>query len=179
MIDELLSFWFSDQSKKLWFNSTQQFDNQILQQYGELWQQGQDGQLDHWQDSAEGCLALIILFDQLPLNMFRGQTDSFATEALSRDVARIAIQKGFDKKLTLEQKSYIYMPFMHSEKLEDQELSVQYFAEPGLEGNFRFAKHHREIVQKFGRFPHRNEILGRISSEDELAYLESKEGFRG
>jgi uncharacterized protein (DUF924 family) len=179
MIDDLLDFWFSDQSKKLWFNSTQKFDNEIHQKYGELWQQGRDGQLDHWQASAEGCLALIILIDQLPLNMFRGKAESFATEALSRDVARIAIQQGFDKKLSPEQQSFVYMPFMHSENLEDQDLSVQYFSESGLEGNLRFAKHHREIVQKFGRFPHRNEILSRVSSEDELDYLNSKEGFRG
>ncbi|MFT5505611.1 MAG: hypothetical protein ACI845_003833 [Gammaproteobacteria bacterium] len=179
MIDDLLNFWFSDPSKKRWFNSTKQFDNEIHQKYGALWQQGRDSQLDHWQDSAEGCLALIILFDQLPLNMFRGKTDSFATEALSRDVARIAIQQGFDKKLPPEQQSFVYMPFMHSELPVDQDLSVQYFSGTGLEGSLRFARHHREIVQKFGRFPHRNEILGRVSSEDELAYLNSKEGFQG
>ena len=130
-------------------------------------------------ESADGCLALVILFDQFPLNMYRGEARSFATEARSREVARAAIDRGFDRDMPAEQKCFLYMPFMHSENLQDQELALQLFDQPGLEDNMRFARHHHGIVAQFGRFPHRNEALGRSSTEAENEYLNSKEAFTG
>ena len=111
--------------------------------------------------------------------MFRGQAQSFVSEAQSREVARLAIDKGFDQDIEPGSRAFLYMPFMHSEMLADQQLALQLFAQPGLEDNLRFARHHHDIVEKFGRFPHRNEALGRESSESEIEYLNSKKAFTG
>jgi uncharacterized protein (DUF924 family) len=179
MPQEILDFWFSDEVRKLWFNSTPEFDALLCERFEAIWVRASCGELDGWLQSAAGCLALIIVLDQFPLNMFRGQAQSFASEAQSREVARVAIDKGFDRDLDLSPRAFLYMPFMHSEELVDQQLALQLFAQPGLEDNLRFARHHHDIVEKFGRFPHRNESLGRESSEPEVEYLNSKEAFTG
>lgn len=176
---EVIDFWFSDDVKKRWFASTPAFDRELRERFHGLWEQARGGELDQWMESAEGCLALVIILDQFPLNMFRGEAESFSTEARSREVARVALERGFDQELSTEQKAFVYMPFMHSEDLADQERSLQLFDQPGLESNFRFARHHHEIVREFGRFPHRNEILGRESSAAEIEYLNSKRAFTG
>ncbi len=119
------------------------------------------------------------MLDQFPLNMFRGQAKSFSTEAQSREVARAAITEGFDQELAANQVSFLYMPFMHSEDLDDQALAVKLFNKPGLESNYRFARHHYSIIDRFGRFPHRNKILGRESTDAEIEYLDSRDGFQG
>ena len=179
MYQALVDFWFSEATSQYWFNSTEAFDQQLRDDYAELWQQAKDGELDNWKVEPMGCLALVILLDQLPLNMFRGTAKSFSTEAQSRDVAAFAIDQGFDVDMAAKFKSFLYMPFMHSEDLQDQARSVELFNQAGLDGNYRFAKHHFGIVERFGRFPHRNDILGRESSEAEIEYLNSKEGFKG
>ena len=179
MYQGLIDFWFSDEVKKYWFKSTKAFDKRLIDSYADTWQQAKRGALDDWQRTAVGSLALVIVLDQFPLNMFRGTAKSFSTEAMSRDVARSAIEKDFDKALPTSQKSFLYMPFMHSEDLADQALGVEYFNQPGLENNIRFAKHHFGVVERFGRFPHRNKILGRESSAAEIKYLNSKQGFKG
>ncbi len=179
MYQQLIEFWFSEEASKNWFNSTKAFDRALLEAYEETWLDAKQARLDHWQQSAEGSLALVIVLDQLPLNMFRGQVKSFATEAQSRVVARAAIAKGFDQELAVNQVSFLYMPFMHSEDLDDQALGVKLFDKPGLESNFRFARHHYGIVERFGRFPHRNKILGRENTDAEIEYLNSKQGFQG
>ena len=179
MSQEIVDFWFSDEVSKLWYRSTPKFDQLLTDRFEETWQQASRGELDQWMDTAIGCLALVILLDQFPLNMYRNSALSFSTEAKSREVVRIAIDRGFDKTLPAEQRSFMYMPFMHSESLEDQDLALQLFDQPGLEGNARFSHHHRAIVEKFGRFPHRNEALGRDSSAAEIEYLNSKQAFTG
>lgn len=179
MPQNIIDFWFADETRKLWFNSTAEFDQRLRESYQETWEQASRGELDQWMQSAEGCLALVIILDQFPLNMFRNQAQSYATEAQSREVARFAIERKFDQALDAEGKAFLYMPFMHSESLEDQRLALELFEQPGLESNLRFARHHHDIVEKYGRFPHRNEALGRDSSEAELAYLNSKEAFTG
>jgi uncharacterized protein (DUF924 family) len=179
MYRSLIDFWFSDEAKRYWFRSTRAFDKRLTDSYADIWEQAKKGVLDDWQRTAEGSLALVIVLDQFPLNMFRGTAKSFSTEALSLTVARGAIERVFDKELPTNQKSFMYMPFMHSEDLADQALGVEYFSQPGLESNIRFAKHHFGIVERFGRFPHRNKILGRESSTAEIKYLNSKQGFKG
>lgn len=179
MYQALVDFWFSEEASKHWFNSTRQFDQQLLAEYGASWQQAKQGEFDHWGETAIGSLALVILLDQIPLNIFRGKADSFSTEALSIVVARTAISRGFDTELTTGQKSFLYMPFMHSESLQDQALALELFDQPGLEGNLRFSRHHYDIVERFGRFPHRNKILERKSSQAEIEYLNSKQAFKG
>lgn len=179
MYQALVDFWFSETANPYWFKSTEAFDQQLRDDYAELWQQAKDGELDDWKAQAMGCLALVILLDQLPLNMFRGTAKSFSTEAQSREVAALAIERGFDTDMALKQKAFLYMPFMHGEDMQDQDRSVVLFNQPGLEDNYRFAQHHHGIVERFGRFPHRNEILGRESNDAEIEYLNSKQGFKG
>jgi uncharacterized protein (DUF924 family) len=176
---ELLTFWFSEPVCSHWFSSTPELDQEIGDRFESLWGLASDGHLDHWMTTAEGCLALVILLDQFPLNMFRGQPESFQTEAQARSVAGFAIKRGFDALLEPAQCAFLYMPFMHSESLEDQDRSVALYEQAGLGNNLAFAKHHREIVRQFGRFPHRNAILGRASNPEELQYLVSEGAFTG
>jgi uncharacterized protein (DUF924 family) len=176
---ELLDFWFSPRVEKLWFNSTPEFDEELRGRFAETYEAACRAELDHWQTIAHGALALVILFDQIPLNIFRKQAQSFASEARARAVAAHAIAQGFDTELSDPQKAFLYMPYMHSETLADQDRSVELFRLAGLSNNLRFAEHHHEIVRRFGRFPHRNAILGRDSTPEELAWLASKEAFLG
>lgn len=180
---EIIDFWFDGKTKPFWFNSTEDFDLSLREKYYDVYHAAKNlngnSELNLWTKDALGALALVIILDQFPLNMFRGLAQSFETEALSRDIARQAISNGFDTALNAEQKSFLYMPFMHSEYLSDQNESLILFNQAGLENNLRFAKHHYEIIKQFGRFPHRNQILGRESSEAELNYLNSKDAFLG
>lgn len=176
---KILDFWFDKQVQPLWFNSTAEFDNQVLERFDSLWNKAMQGELEHWTKSPDSTLALIILLDQFPLNMYRGLAKSFASEAVAITTAKQAIEKGFDKQLNPQQKAFFYMPLMHSENLEDQKLSVELFSAPGLEDNAKFAKHHFNLIKRFGRFPHRNAILGRNSSTEELEYLNSEHAFKG
>lgn len=176
---DILDFWFAEAMRSKWFASTPQLDAAIKDQFEPVWEAAVNGELDHWLSNPDGCLALTIILDQLPLNMFRGTAQSFATEAKSRDVARHAIDQSYDKRIDPARLAFLYMPFMHSENLADQDLSVALFEAAGLENNLRFAKHHQEIVRRFGRFPHRNAILGRVSTPQELDYLNSKEAYKG
>ncbi|WP_455206826.1 DUF924 family protein [Kaarinaea lacus] len=176
---DILKFWFSEKIKPLWFNSTPEFDAQLKEKFLDVYHAALNGNLSGWQQSADGCVALILILDQFPLNMFRGQPECFAGEKQAQDIAREAVAKGFDQHIPDEQKAFLYMPFMHSECAEHQDLSVRLFESAGLKDNLRFAIHHRDIVRRFGRFPHRNKILGRNSTEAELQYLASKEAFHG
>ena len=175
----LLDFWFAPAQEKRWFNSTPEFDQQIREQFEDVWRAAKDGQQADWARSAEGVLALVILLDQMPLNMYRGKRESFSTEAQARDVAGRAIAQGFDKQLPDKGKAFLYMPFMHSEDMTDQDRSIALYDAAGLENNLKFARHHRDIVCQFGRFPHRNAILGRASTTEEEAWLASDAAFHG
>jgi len=177
--EEVIDFWYSESVRQRWFKSTPAFDEQIKSLYEPLWLAAAEGGYDHWQSTAEGCLALCIVLDQFPLNMYRNQSKCFSTEAQSIIVAKHAVDSGFDLQLPNDQLAFLYMPLMHSEDLQDQALSVELYSNAGLESNARFAMHHRDIVKRFGRFPHRNDILERESSAEELAYLKSKVAFTG
>lgn len=175
----LLEYWFSDEVARRWFRSTPQFDEALRQRYEALVQKAFAGELDDWAESPLGALALVILLDQFPLNIYRGKPQSFSGEFPAREVAAAAIEKGWDRDLTDKQKAFLYIPFMHSENTADQDRSVALYRDAGLTDNLRWAEHHRNIVRHFGRFPHRNDILGRSSTEEELAWLASDEAFRG
>ena len=174
---KILDFWFGEDAQQKWFKSTAEFDVYIHSEFSELWRQGLLGQLNDWQQTAKGALALTILFDQLPLNMYRDTEKAFATEQLSRDVANRAIEKGFDKQLSQKEVGFLYLPFMHSESLADQDKSVALFEQAKLDT--QWPKHHRKIVQTFGRFPHRNELLKRTSTPEEIEWLNAKGSFKG
>lgn len=175
----VVEFWFSDKVQPLWFQSTPEFDAELRDRFEPVWQQAAADKLDSWAETPEGALALVIVLDQVPLNIYRGDALCFSTEAKSREIANLAIERDLAADLTDEQKAFLYMPFMHSEALADQDKSVALFEAAGLVENLKFAKHHRDIVRRFGRFPHRNKILGRPSTEEEQAYLQSDEAFHG
>lgn len=176
---EVIEFWFSEPVRKLWFDSTPAFDQQLRERFGATYEAAAAGELDDWQRTPAGALALVIVLDQFPLNMFRGEARSFQTEARSREVAAAAIERGLDDSLDDKQKAFLYLPFMHSESLADQDRSVALFESAGLKDNLKWAYHHRDIVRRFDRFPHRNAILGRESTPEEAAYLDSDEAFTG
>ncbi|MDT8383635.1 MAG: DUF924 family protein [Gammaproteobacteria bacterium] len=176
---EIIDFWYADPMRKHWFSSTPELDNQIRDRYEKVWIESSRGEYDEWQNTPEGSLALVIVLDQFPLNMFRGEAKSFQTEKKAIEVALSAINRGFDKKLEKNHLSFLFMPLMHSENIDHQELSVELFKKYELKDNITFAEHHRDIVKKYGRFPHRNQILGRESSEAEIEYLSSENAFKG
>lgn len=178
-IEELLDFWFSARVAKRWFKSTPAFDDELRDKFAATYNAACRGVLDDWCTSTHGALALVILFDQIPLNIFRNQPQSYATEARARAIAAQAIAQGWDAELSGPQKAFLYLPYMHSEDLADQDRSVALYREAGLTHNLRFAEHHREIVRRFGRFPHRNAILGRESNAEEITWLASKQAFKG
>lgn len=176
---EILDFWYESDMAAHWFASTPALDAAILARFESVWVQAAGGQFTAWQDTPEGCLALCIVLDQFPLNMFRGQARSFTTEQQAVAVTYHAVSRGFDRLLPQARLLFLYMPLMHSEHLTDQDASVRLLTAAGLEHAVRFAQHHREIVRRFGRFPHRNQPLGRETTVAEQAYLDSAEAFRG
>ena len=177
--EEIIDFWYSDRIKSQWFASTPELDKEILEKYERIWEKASSGELDEWNNSPDGCLALAIILDQFPLNMFRGQAKSFKTERKAIEVAWKAIKNELDRNIEKEKLAFLYMPFMHSEDLTDQDMSVSLYRESNLDANITFDEHHREIIRKFGRFPHRNKILGRESTEDEILYLASENAYKG
>lgn len=175
----VIDYWYSERIKKCWFHSTPELDAEIRDMFETLWETAAAGELNHWAESAEGALALVIILDQLPLNMFRNRIKSFQTEQLAIQIAHQVIDNGLDSQLAKNRLAFLYIPLMHSENLADQELSVHLFEQAGLDDNSRFARHHRDIIRQFGRFPHRNSILNRQSTQQELDYLNSKHAFKG
>jgi len=178
-IEQVLNFWFTKPISDHWFSSTPEIDQFITDNYGSIWEQAKEGDLNLWKESADGCLALCIILDQMPLNMFRGTAKSFSTEQQAVEITKHAIEKGFDNEIRIDRVSFLYMPLMHSENMNDQNLAVLCFEKAALENNLHFAKHHRGIVEKYGRFPHRNEALSRKSSQAEIDYLTSDKAFTG
>ena len=176
---EIIDFWYSDRIKSQWFASTPELDKEILEKYEKAWEMASSGELDDWSNDPEGCLALIIILDQFPLNMFRGQAKSFKTERKAIEIAWKARKSDVDQQVDREKLAFLYMPFMHSEDLTDQDMSVSLYRESRLDDNISFAEHHREIIRQFGRFPHRNKILGRDSTREEIEYLASGNSFKG
>lgn len=176
---DVIEYWFAPQVQPLWFNATPEFDAELRERFMFTWEAAREGHLSEWTHNAVGALALTIVLDQFPLNMFRGLAQAYATEASARDVAHATITAGWDAQLSGVQKMFLYLPFMHSEILLDQDFSVQLFERAGLLENLNYARHHRDIVRRFGRFPHRNVALGRVSTAEEVVYLNSPEVFHG
>ena len=164
---QLLDFWFG-QDRKAWFEKNPAFDEQIRARFLALYEQAAAGGLADWQHSPKSCLALVILLDQFPRNMFRGTARAFAGDALALAAARNIVERGWDKGMTEDERSFAYLPFEHSESLSDQEDSLRLFAG---QANFEWARRHWEIIRRFGRFPHRNAIFGRESTPEEIDFL--------
>lgn len=175
--EQVIDFWFSEQARPRWFHATPDFDREITARFEDCWHAARRGLLSDWEQTAAGALALVIVLDQFPLNMYRNQPLGFSTEAASRAVAARAIDRGLDAVLPNDRRAFLYLPYMHSESLADQDRSLELFAAAGLADNLKWARGHRGIIQRFGRFPHRNAILGRTSTAEELDWLQSPEAF--
>ncbi len=177
---EILDFWFLPkdhpeygQSRDVWFQKDDGFDAEIRDRFLSVFEDGVVGRLLSWTDTKEGSLALIILFDQFSRNMFRGQARAFSADGKAREIARHIIARGFYEEMTDKEKQFAILPFEHSEDLEDQKYSLQLFQAIGDEELIHYARAHLDIIEKFGRFPHRNDILGRESTAEEKAFLET------
>ena len=170
---EVLSFWFEEIGPKGWFFGGEEVDNKVRTRFKSLWEDATRLKLAHWAEDARGALALVILLDQFPRNMFRGSGQSFASDALALSTAEQAIARGFDLELPEPDRVFLYVPHMHSEDLEVQDRCVALVRER-IKGNAENALHaraHRMVIQKFGRFPYRNEALGREMTADEERWL--------
>ncbi len=167
---EILDFWFSQTAKSKWFAKDPAFDSEITQKFLSTYQLAKQQDLD-WPESPESYLALVILFDQFPRNMFRNKPEAYATDSMARDIAKKAIAKGLDSQLSEERRRFFYMPFMHSEELSEQEYAIELFTKLENKKTLNYAIIHKQIIERFGRFPHRNDVLGRQSTEAELEFL--------
>ncbi len=170
---DVLTFWFADgpaEIRAIWFQKNLAFDAEIEQRFAKIQSAAAAGKLEDMANTPLGCLALIIILDQFPRNLFRDEGRSFATDGEALRLAQDAIEKGFDQGLSAVQRQFLYMPYQHSEDLEDQKLSVALFKSLGEE-SYSFAMRHLEIIERFGRFPHRNAILGRDSTDEEIRFL--------
>lgn len=169
---DVLEFWFSEQAKPFWFVRSDAFDASVRERLGPAYEAAAAGRLADWTEDATACLALVILLDQVPRNLFRGTPRAFGADAMALEVARRAVERGFDADLSADQRAFLYLPFEHSEDPADQRRSVDLFRTrigPGI--YLDYAVRHQEIIDRFGRFPHRNHILGRRSTDDEVAFL--------
>jgi uncharacterized protein (DUF924 family) len=174
---EVVTFWLG-QNEKVWFSADPAFDAEVLSRFAELVERAKSGALDHWADTAEGALALVILLDQMTRNIYRDSPEMFAADGKALAVAELAIGRGFDQELPKSKRRWLYMPFMHSEDLADQERSVDLFTRSEISESVPFAVDHADIIRRFGRFPHRNAILGRQTTPEEAAFLAGG-GFSG
>jgi uncharacterized protein (DUF924 family) len=173
---DVIAFW-RDAGPSRWFKKDEAFDRAFRDRFLAAHEAASRGELEDWKQGADGALALCILLDQFPRNAFRGTARMFATDAKAREVARAAVDAGFDARVEESMRQFFYLPFMHSEQLADQELCVQLTAALGEE-SARYARMHRDIIARFGRFPHRNPVLGRATSADEQKFLDQG-GFSG
>lgn len=172
---QIVGFW-REAGRSKWFAGGAAFDAQC-ERFADLHFQAARGELAHWLDSPEGALALLLLLDQIPRNIFRGSAHSYATDALARRCADFAIQAGHDQAVDAVLRAFVYMPFEHSEDMADQDRAVALFEALGNADFLGYAVKHRDVIARFGRFPHRNAALGRESTPSELAYLKKGGGF--
>ena len=167
-VDEILGFWFSH-GRDQWWKADKAFDLEIKDRFGRLWEEQRENVPEAFLGDADDALAAVILFDQFPRNMFRGHADQFSTDPLALAVAKGAVERGFDDGMTPDGRGFLYMPFEHSEDLRDQRHSLLLFTALGNDEMLLYARKHHEVIERFGRFPHRNAILGRKPTAIEAA----------
>ncbi len=174
---DVIGFW-RDAGPEKWFAKSRKFDERIALRFEPSHFAAARGEHDSWMASPDGSLALLILLDQFPRNLFRDSAHAFATDGKALSIAKHAIGEGFDQAIEPELRPFVYMPLMHSEALVDQETSVALFEALGAKTNLDFAVLHRDIIARFGRFPHRNAALGRTTTREEQGFLKEG-GFAG
>jgi uncharacterized protein (DUF924 family) len=170
-INDIVDFWFETLSPEDWYRKDPSIDAEISDRFGRVYGALRSGVPPGWLVTPQGYLAAILALDQFPRNMFRDDPRAFATDADALALAKRAIAEGMDMRLTPVQRAFVYMPFQHSENAADQRRSVELFAALGNKLNLDFAVRHKAIIDRFGRFPHRNAVLGRASTEEESAFL--------
>ena len=170
---EVLRFWFEEVKPNQWFQKNEAFDAAIRDRFATTYEMARDGLCDAWREEPLGCVALCVVLDQFPRNMFRNDPVAFATDEKALLTAKYAVAKGFDMLVPPEKRRFIYLPYEHSEILSDQMKCVELFGRMKKEDpvGYDYAVRHRDVIEKFGRFPHRNVILGRASTPEEEAYL--------
>ena len=175
--NDVVGFWRQAGPEK-WFKKVTAFDEAIRLKFEPTHHAAARGEYDAWADTAEGALALLILLDQFPRNLYRASAHQFATDPKARAIARAAIERGFDREVEPILRNFFYLPFEHSEDLADQDYAVALCAEAGVADDLKWAQLHRDIIARFGRFPHRNAALARTTTPDEQDFLDEG-GFSG
>lgn len=175
--NKILEFWFEELKYNDWFKKDKVLDEEISNRFGDIYFKITSGQYQEWKENSKSLLAMILVLDQFSRNMFRDSEKMYSFDLMALNLAKLAIEKGFDLELSLPERSFIYMPFMHSENIEDQKTCVKLFQimlreDKKYEMMFKFAKRHMKVIEEFGRFPHRNEILERKSTPNEIEFLE-------
>lgn len=177
---DILTFWFGTadvqidiEKRDVWFKSTPDFDAELIDRFADTHERAAAGQLDHMKETPEECLALVISLDQFPRNIHRGSGKAFHTDEKARGLAHHALSKDFDAALSLEPRKFFYLPLVHSENLSDQEIAVEKYRAFDDEKSLTSAMGHLDAIRRFGRFPHRNKVLGRANTPEEEKYLET------
>lgn len=171
--ESVLAFWFEEITPKQWWVGSDDFDRQIATRFGALHAAAERCELYGWRDSAVGRLAEIIVLDQFSRNIHRGRAQAFANDALALALAQSAVAAKADQALAVPQRAFLYMPYMHSESPAIHALALALFGAPGMESNLDFELRHKTIIDRFGRYPHRNAILGRASTAEEAEFLKT------
>ena len=166
----IIDFW-REAGEGAWYTRNQAFDETIALRFGDLYERAATGGLDDWADDPSGALALVILLDQFPRNMFRGEAKAFATDDKALAIAKAALARGDHETVAEDLNAFLAMPLMHSERAGDQDDAVAWMEKIGNEANVKSAHEHRDIIARFGRFPHRNPVLGRATVEEERTFL--------
>jgi uncharacterized protein (DUF924 family) len=174
---EVVSFW-REAGPDRWFEKDEAFDREIRDRFLAAHEAAASGKLTAWEANAQGTLALLILLDQFPRNMFRGDVRAFETDIMARAITAGALVRGFDSQVQPDMRGFFYLPFMHSEDLADQERAVAFYKTIGDTDGLKWAAEHADIIRRFGRFPHRNKVLGRVTTPEEQAFLDGG-GFSG
>ena len=174
---DILNFW-REAGRDRWYKRDDAFDAEVRRRFSDLWRKAAAGELSSWEGTDDGALALTIVLDQFPRNMFRNDARTYATDRQARDVAARAIDRGADRRIEPTLLEFLYLPFMHSEHLPDQLRCIELFRGTANTENLGYAEQHADIVRRFGRFPHRNRILGRETTPQEQAFLDAG-GFSG
>ena len=174
---DVLDFWFAAGEEK-WFTKDDAFDQEITERFQGAHEAAKEGAYDAWTESTEGCLALIILLDQFPRNIYRNSAKAFAADPKALALAKDVVARGVDAEVPADARTWLYLPFEHSEDMADQQRCMDLFGRLGDEEKLKWAKLHADIIEKFGRFPHRNSVLGRESTAEEIEFLENG-GFGG
>jgi uncharacterized protein (DUF924 family) len=169
--EDIIRFWFSSETRSRWFEASEAFDAEVRERFGTLSESASCGELDDWARTPEGSLALLLLLDQVPRNIYRHTARAFRSDEKALALAKNAVSAGFDRSFGKHERLFFYLPFEHAEDRAAQDASVRLFEALGDDEYTDYARRHRDVIYRFGRFPHRNEQLGRTSTEAEIEYL--------